>query len=161
MMSSEPPGPSAKPANNRLDRLAVWAARLALAASGLVLLLVGSKFIGDPVSAAAASHTSLGSPVAVTNMRASFGAFPLGIALVALLSLISRRRHLAGLAVVATILGTVIAVRIFGILTDGTFSESLTVLGAETVLFLLCLLAIAAGLASRRNGEQAIGHDAH
>ena len=46
-------------------------------------------------------------------------------------------------------------------LTDGTFSESLTVLGAETVLFLLCLLAIAAGLASRRNGEQAIGHDAH
>jgi hypothetical protein len=138
-------------AKSGLERLALWSARLALAASGIVLLLVASKFIGDPVGAAAVSHTSLGSPVAATNMRASFGAFPLGVALVAFVSLAARRRHLAGLAVMATVLGTVLAVRIFGILIDGTLRESLTVLGAETILFLLCILAIAAAVASERS----------
>jgi len=136
-----------------VERLSLWLGRVALAASAIVLLLVASKFIADPVGAAAASHTSLGSAVAVTNMRASFGAFPLGCSLVALGSLTARRRHLAGLLVIATVLAAVLAVRTFGIIVDGTLRESLTVLVAETVLFTLCVVAIVAEVARRGSSK--------
>jgi hypothetical protein len=44
---------------------------------------------------------------------------------------------------VALIIGTALAVRIFGIVADGTLAESSRVLGAETVLFCLSLSAYA------------------
>lgn len=150
-------GAAGRPQASSLERAAPWLGRFALAAAGVVLLLVGSKFISDPAGAAAASHTVLGSAVAVTNMRASFGAFPLGCALVAFGSLASRRLHLVGLSVVATVLATVIAVRIFGIIVDATLRESLTVLSAETILLLLTTAAIVAEAASRQKGEKVRG----
>ena len=39
----------------------------------------------------------------------------------------------------ALIIGTALIVRIFGVIVDGTFTESLRVLIAETVLLVLCL----------------------
>jgi uncharacterized membrane protein YhaH (DUF805 family) len=132
-----------------LTRSAPWLGRLALGASGFILLMIAGKFIADPVGAAAQSGTHLDSAVAITNMRASFGAFPLGLALIAFASLTSRRLHLAGLSMVATVLACALSVRTYGILTDGTLAESRTVLLAEAVLLTLCLCAIVIALVSR------------
>jgi ABC-type amino acid transport system permease subunit len=115
-----------------------WISRAVLLAAAL-LAAISRKFIGDPVGAAASSNIALNSPLAVTNMRASFGAFPLGCALFALVCLVTPSLRKTGLVFVALIIGTALIVRIFGVIVDGTFTESLHVLVAETVLLVLCL----------------------
>jgi hypothetical protein len=126
-----------------LTRFAPWLSRSVLLAAILVLTLISRKFIADPVGAAEASGISLNSPLGMTNMRASFGAFPLGCAVVALLCLVSPSRRLMGLWFVATIVGVALLVRVFGVIADGTLHASLQVLIAETVLLTLSIAAIA------------------
>ena len=133
-----------------LSRIAPWFARIVLAGAAFILGMIARKFIADPVGAAAASQIHLGSALAMTNMRASFGAFPLGCALVAAGSLASSRFHLSGLVTVATVIGSALVVRLGGVLSDGTFGQSRTVLSAEAGLFLLSLVAIVAVLSRRR-----------
>jgi hypothetical protein len=120
-----------------------WISRAVLLAALIVLALISRKFISNPLDAAAASNMTLGSPLAVTNMRASFGAFPLGCALFVLVCLVTSSLRKTGLAFVALIVGTALAVRIFGVVADGTLAESLRVLIAETVLLGLSLAAYA------------------
>jgi hypothetical protein len=133
-----------------------WISRAVLLAALVVLALIGRKFIGDPVEAAAASDITLRSPLAITNMRASFGAFPLGCALFALVCLVTSSLRKTGLVFVAMIIGTALAVRIFGVIADGTFAESSRLLAAEAVMLCLSLVAYAgerlasASSASRR-----------
>src|SRR5437870_13508321 len=111
-----------------------WISRAVLLAALIVLALIGRKFIGDPIEAAAASGITLGNPLAVTNMRASFGAFPLGCALFVLVCLVTSSLRRTGLVFVMLVVGTTLAVRVFGIIMDGTFADSLRVLTAEAVL---------------------------
>jgi hypothetical protein len=125
------------------DRVMPWVSRAVLLAALTVLTLISSKFISHPVDAAAASNMTLGSPLAITNMRASFGAFPLGCALFVLVCLLTSSLRKTGLVFVALIVGTALAVRIFGIVADGTLVESVHVLIAETVLLGLSLAAYA------------------
>jgi len=125
------------------QRVAPWISRAVLLFAVTVLALISRKFIGHPVDAAATSGITLGSPLAITNMRASFGAFPLGCALFVLVCLFTSSLRKTGLVFVALIVGTALAVRIFGVLADGTFAESLRVLIAETVLLGLSLAAYA------------------
>ena len=120
-----------------MRRAMPWISRAVLLAAALLLALISRKFIGDPASAA--SNIALNSPLAVTNMRASFGAFPLGCALFALVCLVTSSLRRTGLVFVALIIGTALIVRIFGVIVDGTFTESLFVLVAETVLLVLCV----------------------
>jgi hypothetical protein len=120
-----------------------WISRAVLLAALIVLALISRKFISNPLDAAAASNMTLGSPLAVTNMRASFGAFPLGCALFVLVCLVTSSLRKTGLAFVALIVGTALAVRIFGVVADGTLAESLRVLIAETVLLGFSLAAYA------------------
>jgi hypothetical protein len=88
-------------------------------------------------------------------MRASFGAFPLGCALVAFASLRARRWHLSGLVTVAAVLGSALVVRLYGALADHTFQQSRTVLTAEALMFALSLAAIVSevGAAHARPGD--------
>jgi hypothetical protein len=125
------------------DRIMPWISRAVLLAALTVLALISRKFIGHPVDAAAASDMTLGSPLAITNMRASFGAFPLGCALFVLICLVTSSLRKTGLIFVALIVGTALAVRVFGVVADGTLTESLRVLIAETVLLSLSLAAYA------------------
>ena len=133
-----------------LSRIAPSLARTVLAVAAFILAMIARKFIADPVGAAAASQIHLGSALAMTNMRASFGAFPLGCGLVAAGSLASSRFHLAGLVTVATVIGSALVVRVGGVLSDGTFAQSRTVLSAEAGLLLFSLVAIVAVLSRRR-----------
>jgi Domain of unknown function (DUF4345) len=138
------------------QRIAPWISRVVLVFALTVLALISRKFISHPVDAAAASDITLGSPLAITNMRASFGAFPLGCALFVAVCLFTSSLRKTGLVFVALIVGTALAVRVFGTVADGTLAESLRVLIAETVLLGLSLAAYAgerfasASSASRR-----------
>jgi Domain of unknown function (DUF4345) len=125
------------------DRIAPWISRVVLVFALTVLGLISRKFISSPVDAAAASDMTLGSPLAITNMRASFGAFPLGCALFVAVCLFTSSLRKTGLVFVALIVGTALAVRVFGVVADGTLAESLRVLIAETVLLGLSLAAYA------------------
>jgi hypothetical protein len=132
-----------------------WFSRAVLAAALLLLALISQKFILDPVGAASASTMTLGSPLAITNMRASFGAFPLACSIFTLICLLSAHRRITGLYFVVTVIGTVLVVRLFGVVQDGTLIESLRVLGAETVLVTLSgaalyLELLASSLLARR-----------
>lgn len=120
-----------------------WVSRAVMLAALIVLGLISNKFIGHPVDAAAASNITLGSPLAVTNMRASFGAFPLGCALFLAVCLATSGLREIGLVFVMLVIGTALLVRIFGVIADGTFTESLRLLAAETVLLSLSLAAYA------------------
>ena len=124
-------------------RIAPWISRVVLVFALTVLALISRKFISHPVDAAAASDMTLGSPLAITNMRASFGAFPLGCALFVAVCLFTSSLRKTGLVFVALIVGTALAVRVFGVVADGTLAESLRVLIAETVLLGLSLAAYA------------------
>jgi hypothetical protein len=126
-----------------LGRAVPWISRAVMLFAVVILSLISRKFIGHPVDAAAASDMTLGSPLAITNMRASFGAFPLGCALFLLVCLATSSLRRTGLVFVALIVGTALAVRAFGTVADGTLSESLRVLIAETVLVGLSLAAYA------------------
>ena len=122
-------------------RIAPWISRVVLVFALTVLALISRKFISSPVDAAAASDMTLGSPLAITNMRASFGAFPLGCALFVAVCLFTSSLRKTGLVFVALIVGAALAVRVFGVVADGTLAESLRVLIAETVLLGLSLAA--------------------
>ena len=119
-----------------MARITPWLSRAVLLVAALLLGLIGSKFIVDPVGAAAQSTMTLGTPLAVTNMRASFGAFPLGSSIFTLICLFSARRMI-GLYFVMTIIGAALAARLFGVAADGTLFESLRLIGVETLLLLL------------------------
>ena len=125
-------------------RIVPWFSRAVLLAALVILALIGRKFIGDPVSAAAASDMTLRSPLAITNMRASFGAFPLGCALFVLVCLVTSSLRRTGLAFVALIIGTALVVRIFGTLADGSLAQSIHLLVAETAMLSLSLGAYVA-----------------
>jgi hypothetical protein len=114
-----------------------WFSRAVLAVATVLLALISQKFIIDPVGAASASMMALGSPLAITNMRASFGAFPLACSIFTLICLVSPQRRTTGLYFVVTVIGTALAVRLFGVAKDGTLIESLRVLGAEAALVIL------------------------
>jgi hypothetical protein len=60
-----------------------------------------------------------------------------------LVCLVTSSLRKTGLAFVALIVDTALAVRIFGVVADGTLAESLRVLIAETVLLGLSLAAYA------------------
>lgn len=138
------------PSRSFFSRHSIWLNRLVLLSASALLGLVGQKFIVDPVGSAGASGILLGSAVAITNMRASFGAFPLACGLIAFSCLISSRRHFAGLLLIATIIGVALAVRVYGVLTDGTLMASLRVLLAEGTLFSLAVVSILGELRKRR-----------
>ena len=125
-----------------MTKSAPWFSRAVLLVATLILTLISRKFIIDPVGAATASTMTLGSPLAITNMRASFGAFPLGCAIYTLSCLVLAHRRLTGLFFVMTIVGTALAVRLYGVVTDGTLAASIPVLGAETVLVILSATAL-------------------
>ena len=124
-------------------RVIPWVSRAVLLAALTVLTLISRKFIGHPVDAAAASNITLGSPLAITTMRASFGAFPLGCALFVLICLATSSLRKTGLVFVALIVGTALAVRLFGVVADGTLAESVHLIIPETVLLALSLVAYA------------------
>jgi hypothetical protein len=122
-----------------LQRFAPWINRLVLLAATLIFTMIGLRYISDPVRAAAASGATLNSSLATTTTRIGLGAFPLGFAIFSFTCLISARRLVTGVSLVATIISTAILVRLFSIRVDGLVAESSRLFVPETVILFLSL----------------------
>ena len=120
-------------------KFAPWLSRLILVPPTIIFALIASRYIMHPAQTAATVGISLNTALAVTIIRIGFGAFPLGCSVFTLSCLISANRLLTGLSFVSTMVGVALVVRIIGIVVDGTLRESLGLVGAETVLLVLCI----------------------
>jgi hypothetical protein len=123
-------------------RLAPWLTRLLLLAAAALFFLIGLKYLRAPVENAGADAIVLGSVMAISRVRVAFGAFPLSLSLILLGCLLSRKRVLGGLAVLATTIAVVTAARLLGIVLDGPAVEAIRLLRVEAVLLALSVAAI-------------------
>jgi len=97
--------------------------------------------LGDPVNKAAADSISLGSVMAISRVRVGFGGFPLALSLILFGCLLSPRRLLVGLGVLATTVAVVTAARAIGIAVDGPAEEAVRLMRVEIALLTLSLAA--------------------
>jgi cell shape-determining protein MreD len=132
-------------------RHARWLERLCLAAPTLLFLRIGWKYLSAPAEVAAGSQMVLGSPAAVTDMRA-FGAIFLAFAAIALVALASTRRLLAGLTIATVVVAFATAARVLGMIADGATPETTFKLVAEVVLLALTIAGTGLELRRRRSG---------
>lgn len=133
-------------------RHAPWVGRVILLPPTLLFIQIGLKYVVMPQQVAAGSQMVLGSPAAVTDLRA-FGAIFLGLGIATLLSLLATRRLLAGLTLTALVVGCATAARLLGIALDGAAHESVFKLVPEVVLTLLSVIGIVIERQRRRHFE--------
>ena len=138
-----------------LERISPWLTRVVLLFAAFLLSMIGRKYISDPVAAVRDSGIVLSTPMALTTVRASFGAFSLACGTVAMVCLVSRHRNRFGLWFIALVIGVVLAVRVYGIIEDGTLRENQRVLTAELALFSMTVVALLIGHAVTRSAERA------
>jgi hypothetical protein len=119
----------------------IWFGRLVLAGSALLFTRIGLGTVLGPVAEAGRTHTTLGSPDAITVVRVEGGIF-VGIAVVLAYCLISERRLLAGLAFLATLAVAVMGARLIGLALDGPGPFTLMVLKPEVALVVLSGCAV-------------------
>jgi hypothetical protein len=136
---------------NKVTRFAPWISRLVLVGATLVFSMIGLRYITDPVHASAATGVTLTSALAYTTTRVGSGAFPLGFAIFTFACLISTRRLLVGVSLVATVITTAIVVRIFGLVSDGAAPDSTRLFIPEAVMLTLAAAGIVLERARRRN----------
>jgi len=121
-------------------RASLWFGRVVGGAATLLLLRVGGGYLADPVGSAAPHAMLLGSAEAITNMRVVGGAF-LGVAAVLVACVLSERRLLAGLGLLATFASAILAARLVGLAVDGAAPFTLRVLKPEIALVALSSVA--------------------
>jgi hypothetical protein len=117
-----------------------WLSRLIILAVIALFAMISLKFVFDPQRAAADSGIAIAPGLAFTNTRAGFGGFPLGFAFILAFCLFSRQRLLTALALIATVAGVILSVRLFGAVQDSTLGPSAHILVPEAVLFVVSLL---------------------
>jgi hypothetical protein len=123
------------------SRNRIWVGRLALLAMTLLFIMIGFKFAIDPQGAATGSGLSIAASVGATNLRASFGAFPLALAAVLSYHLVSQSRLRIGLAIGAVFIAAALLARLGGAFVDGTMGESRSLLIVESVVLVLAIAA--------------------
>src|SRR5262249_8918166 len=136
-------------------RAAAWLPRLLLLLAAGLFLMIGVSYLGAPVEKAAADEIALRSVMAISRVRVGFGGFPLAVALVLLGCLISPKRVLPGLIVLATTVAVVTAARLVGIAVDGPAEEALRLLRVEVILLVLSVGGIFIERARLRRFEAA------
>jgi cytochrome b561 len=129
---------------------APWLNRVILVLPFILFVLIGSKYLATPNQVATGSGMALNSRAAVTDMRVE-GALFLALAALALLSLLDVRRLLAGLTLIATVVGFVTAARVLGYFVDGPAAETTFKLVPEVVLLTLSSAGILVELGRRRH----------
>jgi hypothetical protein len=121
------------------SRFAPWMNRVVLTAASLIFSMIGLRFIANPIGTSAARGMMLTTGLGATTARVGFGAIPLAVAVFCFACLLSPRRQRAGVSLVATLLATVIAVRLFGVAADGAAPESVRLFVPEAVILALSL----------------------
>ena len=130
------------------SRGVIWFNRLVLAAATFVMTMIALRNLRDPIGATLPLDIALGSPSAVTIVRVGFGGFPLGFAVALFGCLISTRRLLTGMLLIAAVVGAVTLARVQGLVLDGATPYNIGLLRPE--LTMVTLSAMGAGLELRR-----------
>jgi hypothetical protein len=125
------------------SRIVVWFNRLVLAAATVVMMMIAVRNLRDPIGATLPLDIALRSPSAVTIVRVGFGGFPLGFAVALGVCAISTRRLLAGLALLAAVIGAATAARVQGLLIDGMTPYNRALLRPEVAMLALSAIGIA------------------
>jgi hypothetical protein len=125
-----------------MARLAPHFARLVLLFQAVVLTLIASRILLDPVGASAKAQISLGSPLAMVVAQIGFGAFPLAAAIFVAVCALSARTLRAGLTFVLILDLTALAVRLHAMLPAGGFAQNRGPLIGETVFSVLAIAAL-------------------
>jgi hypothetical protein len=136
-----------------VPRFGIWISRLPLVIATIIFTGISSKFLLDPVGTAAQNGVSFNSGAGITLCRIGFGAFPLAFAIITFSCLIARRRVLAGIYIVSTVIGVVLVVRVVAMLVDNSVASNARLLAPEIVL--LALSYIGANMELRRRRLQA------
>ena len=134
-------------------RAAPWVPRILLLLATVLFFRIGFRYLDDPVNKAAADSIVLGSVMAISRVRVGFGGFPLALSLILFGCLLSQKRLLTGLTVLATTVGVVTVARLVGIAIDGPADEALKLLRVEIVLLALSVAAIFLERARLQRGE--------
>lgn len=122
--------------NDGRARWTVWFGRLVLGVATLLMVRIGLEYLSNPVAAVSPRGITLGSAEAITMMRAIGGVF-LAMAIAFVLSLVSERRLLSGLGLLAIFAGTLTGARLLGVALDGPAPFTLMVLKPEVALVFL------------------------
>jgi len=107
-----------------MSRVAPVFSRLVLLLQGVVLTLIASRILFDPIGAAAKDQIDLGSALAIVVAQIGFGAFPLAAALFVVFCALSVPRLRTGLAFVLIFDLTALIVRALGVLREGGFGDN-------------------------------------
>ena len=140
---------------NTFWRVTPWLFRLILLAVTVLFTLISWRYLANPVANAPVDGITPDSVMALSRLRIGFGAFPLAFAILLLVAVSSEKRLLAGLVGLSIVLGVVTAVRLAGLLIDGTAPEAMRLLGVELVLWIVSLAGIALEILRRRRGSLA------
>jgi len=125
------------------DRLPAHFARFVLVFQGVVLTLIASRVLVDPIGASARDQIGLGSPLAIVVTQIGFGAFPLAAAIFVVMCALSATTLRTGLAFVLIFELTALAIRLHGVLSVGGFVQNRGPFIGETVFAVLALSALA------------------
>jgi fucose permease len=135
----------------RFSRSVIWFDRLLLTAATVIMTMIALRNLRDPIGATLPTGIVLNSSTAITVIRVGFGGFPLGFAAALLGCLVSNRRLLTGISLVAAVIGAATVARIQGLLVDGVTSYNMALLRPEIVMLTLSLVAI---VLERRRQQQ-------
>ena len=125
-----------------MARLPPHFARLVLLFQGVVLTLIASRILLDPIGASAKVQIGLGSPLAIVVAQVGFGAFPLAAAIFVAGCALSARTLRTGLAFVLVFDLTALAVRLHAALPAGGFGQNRGPLIGETMFSVLALAGL-------------------
>src|SRR5262245_2305773 len=132
-------------------KVAPWLTRLLLLLPIVLFARIGVPHVFHPVETLAVRGLAFSSGFGVTTGRIGFGAFPLGLSLFLLGCLLSERRLLIGLSLVATMDAVLLVVRIFGMLADASVHENMKLVYGEVMVLIITGSGIFLEL-SRRTG---------
>jgi len=125
-----------------MARLPLLFARLVLLFQGVVLTLIASRILLDPIGASAKVQIGLGSPLSIVVAQVGFGAFPLAAAIFVAVCALSARTLTAGLIFVLILDLTALAVRLHAVLPAGGFAQHRGPLIGETMFSVLALAGL-------------------
>ena len=126
-----------------MTKAVIWFNRLVLIAASFIMTAIAIRQLRDPIGSTAALDIVLGSPTAVTVARVGFGGFPLGFAIALFGCLISTKRLLTGVSLVAAVVGAATLARIQGLVLDGVTPYNTALLRPEFALLFFSTIGIA------------------
>lgn len=126
-----------------------WLTRFILFPPTVIFTLIATRYLAHPVASAAAQGIVLPPGIGVTMARVGLGGFPLGCAVFLATCLVSKRRLLTGLNLVAIMISVVLVVRVFSMMADSTVRENMKLVNAEIGLLVVTGIGVFVELGRR------------